>query len=456
MTRTLQKKFIVTAMIAVTVLLVLLLGGLNIFNALSSANESQRLLQILVRNEANRGRFQPPAFGDPASPDGEWTPDGLEPPAWDDAGQARFDLENFSGEERQELEEVMERGGLFSGQLTVNDARSAIYFTVRFLSSGTSYADVSRIADVSEEDAVSLAEACRAAGQTEGKAEGYLYRAETDPAGTTTYVFLSTGSQTGAVLRVVLLSLLLGAAAWGLMLLLVILLSKRAIRPIAENMEKQRRFVTDAGHEIKTPLAIIQANTEAMELRTGENKYTKNIRGQVARLSGLMQDLLTLAKADESRTAETATLFSFSELVRATAESFQAPMELRGLQLSAEIAPELTLKGDRTLLARLVSILMDNAVKYASEGSVLQLRLEKGEKWASLTLANRCDALPDCAPEKLFDRFYRADEARTQTSGGYGIGLSAAQAIAAAHRGSLNAAYSEDNCITFTVKLPMK
>lgn len=448
MTRTLQKRFIVTAMIAITVLLVAVLGGLNAFNAISNANESERLLQILLRDETNRPTgMQPDGISEATPPE-------------DGGGQRapsdRFDLENFTGEQRREVEGFMDRGGLFAGELTENDARSAVCFTVRYAADGTAAADVSRIADVSEDEAAALAAPLHAAGKSAGSVGGFRFASTAQDDGTTVYVFLSTANRTASVLRVALLSLLLGLLAWGLMLLLVVLLSKRAIRPIAENMEKQRSFVTDAGHEIKTPLAIIQANTEAMELRTGENKYTKNIREQVTRLGGLMQDLLTLAKADESRTAETATLFSLSELVEATSASFQAPMELRGLTPESEIAPELSIRGDRGLITRLVSILLDNAVKYASEHSVLRLQLAKTERCAVLSLANTCDSLPACEPEKLFDRFYRADEARTQKTGGYGIGLSAARAIAEAHKGSISAAYENENTILFTVKLPMK
>lgn len=445
MTRTLQKKFIVTAMIAITVLLVAVLGGLNVFNALSNANESERLLQIVLRDETSGRREhiqEGGAFGEPP-----------EAPA---TGDNAFLLDHFTDEDRREVEGFMGRGGLLSGELTENDARAAVYFTVRFAAGGSAGADVSRLADVTQADAIALAEPLYASGETGGTASRYRYAACTQADGTAVYVFLDTASRSASVVRVLLLSLLLGLVAWGLMLLLVVLLSKRAIRPIAENMEKQRRFVTDAGHEIKTPLAIIQANTEAMELRTGETKYSKNIRDQVGRLSGLMQDLLTLAKADGIRTAETATLFSLSELVRSACESFQAPMELRALALDAEIAPELNYKGDRTLITRLVSILLDNAVKYASENSTLRLTLKKAERSAVFSLSNRCDALPDCPPEKLFDRFYRADEARTQSAGGYGIGLSAAQSIAQAHRGSLTAAYSDNNTIIFTAKLPIK
>lgn len=440
MTRALQKKFTVTAMIAVTVLLAVLLGLLNGFNGWSTAQQTTRLAAVLLRTEGQQSGLPPdgqiPDGGPrPDRPDGAQPPEGLP--------------------EDRELSELMDGRGLFLEPLTENDTRAALYFLVRFSADGAAAADVSRLSGVSEDEAVALAQPLFAAGRTEGRQEGYRYAASSTPEGETVYVFLDVSAQIGDVVRVALLSLLLGAAAWGLMLLLVALLSKRAIRPIAENMEKQRRFVTDAGHEIKTPLAIIQANTEAMELRTGENKYTKNIRDQVSRLGGLMQDLLTLAKADESRTAETATLLSLSEIVAAAAESFQAPMELRGLSLDAELAPELSLRGDRTLLTRLVSILMDNAVKYASENSALRLSLKKTDRWAVLSLSNSCDALPDCPPEKLFDRFYRADEARTQRTGGYGIGLSAARAIAEAHKGSIHAAY-EGSTITFTVKLPVK
>lgn len=445
MTRTLQKKFIVTSMIAVTVLLALLLGLLNGFNAWSNARRSERLAEVLLRTELIVGRAEEPPGNPP--PEGELPPDGEQPPEGERPP-------NETREER-ELDTLMEHRGFLQEPLTEDDTRSAIFFTVRIAADGTAEADVSRTS-VSEEDAVAMAQSLAAQGKSSGRQDSYRYSSQPLPDGGTFWVFLDTTGASRSVLRVALLSLLLGAAAWCLMLLLVILLSKKAIRPIAQNMEKQRNFVTDAGHELKTPLAIIQANAEALELCGGENKYTKNIREQVGRLGGLMQDLLTLARADGGQAALKLQPVDLSETAEQTLQSFQTPMELRSLRLEKEIAPALTVNGDRTLLTRLISILADNAVKYAAEGSTVRFRLYAADRTVCLQTSNRCPALPDCAPSKLFDRFYRADEARTQKSGGSGIGLSAAQAIAQAHRGRISAAYEGGDTVIFTVTLPVK
>lgn len=436
MTKTLQRKFVVTSMIAVTVLLALLLGLLNGFNAWSNARQSERLTEVLLRQQSQGG----PGEGLP--PDGPR--EGDAPPALPEGRR-----------DERELEDLMGRRGFLQEALTENDTRAALFFTVFLSADGEAEVDLGRTASVTEAEAAEMAQSLAEAGKTSGRRGSYRYASEQAADGGTVYVFLDVSAGTRSVLRVALLSLLLGLAAWGLMLLLVILLSKKAIRPIAENMEKQRHFVTDAGHEIKTPLAIIQANAEALELHEGENKYTKNIREQVGRLSGLMQDLLTLARADGQASLHVEAV-DLSAAAEQTLQGFQTPMELRGLRADSELAPELSVSGDRTLLTRLISILADNAVKYAAENSLIRFRLFKAEKQVCFQAANRCDALPDCAPEQLFDRFYRADAARTQKQGGYGIGLSAARAIAEAHKGSIAAAYGEDGTITFTVKLPAK
>jgi len=210
------------------------------------------------------------------------------------------------------------------------------------------------------------------------------------------------------------------------MLILVIFLSKKAIKPIAENIERQKQFVTDAGHEIKTPLAIILANTDALELHNGENKWSKNIRAQTIRLSGLMQNLLTLAKIDESNIDATKESFSLNEIIDRTSDMFQEMLIPKNLILQKYYSADVIICANKELITRLVSILLDNAVKYSPCDSIIQIELYKNDKTINLVVANKCDSLPDCPPEKLFDRFYRGDSARTQKGGGYGIGLSAA------------------------------
>ena len=193
-------------------------------------------------------------------------------------------------------------------------------------------------------------------------------------------VFLDLSRQRQALLRVAALSALAGLAAWCAMLVLVRFLGRRAIRPMAENMQRQRQFVTDAGHELKTPLAIIQANAEALELTGGESKYSRNIRAQVARLTDLTQNLLTLARLDEAGAAPGLTELDLTEPCRRALESFRAPAEQKGLRLTADIAPNVTVLADREQMKQLLSILLDNAVKYCPEGGEIALTLRREDR----------------------------------------------------------------------------
>ena len=262
-------------------------------------------------------------------------------------------------------------------------------------------------------------------------------------------VFLDVSSQRFDLLRVAALSGLLGLAAWIAMLALVAALSRRAIRPIAENIERQRRFVTDAGHELKTPLAIILANLDAMELTGQESKYSRNIRSQASRLSTLMQNLLTLARIDENAALPDAAPLSLTELCRESAEMFRAPAELRRLTLSADIAEGVSVNGSRAMLQQLLSTLLDNAVKYSPEGGEIGVRLRQEDRVVLRVSNDVGEERPDIT--RLFDRFYRSDSSRSQ-KGGFGIGLSAAQAIVRQHKGEIEAHYEGDT-IVFTVRL---
>ena len=414
MIRTLQRKFIVTAMIAVSVLLLVLLGGINLANALSSSRQSDQLLEVLAAQEdfGPTPREQTEAPGEPERTRSPQNP--------------------------------------FLRAPDEDDRMTALTFSVRFDAAGEAESvRLERIASLGEEEAVSLAREALASGRSTGRLGERKFRIVEPAAGCRTVVFLDVSSQRFELLRVAALSALLGLLAWIAMLALVAALSRRAIRPIAENIERQRRFVTDAGHELKTPLAIILANLDAMELRGGENKYSRNIRSQASRLSTLMQNLLTLARIDEKAAAPDRAPLSLSELCRESAEMFRAGAELRQIALTADIAEGVTVSGNRAMLQQLLSTLLDNAVKYCPDGGAISLRLRQEDR-AVLRIAN---SVGDERPEldRLFDRFYRSDSARSQ-KGGFGIGLSAAQAIVRQHRGEI-AAHYEGDTIVFTVRL---
>ncbi len=410
MIHTLQKRFILSAMLAVGLLLAVLLGAINVGNVALTARQSRQTADMLL-NEARRG--QPPPKEDPPR-------------------------------------------GFLAAPTDANARMAALYFTVLVgADDAQMQINTERIADVTAEEAEALCRQAMAKSQSAGRVGRFLYRAApNERAGGTLYLFLDTAAQRRSVLRVAFFSLTAGLACFVAMLFFVILLSKKAIRPIAENMERQKQFVTDAGHEIKTPLAIILANAEAMALYEGENKWLKNIREQTVRLNGLMQNLLALAKGDEAVSPPDLQPVALSEELNRTLETFAEPMRQKELTVTAAVPPGLTLRADPEQLRRLLLILFDNAVKYSPRGGEVQLTCRAEGKKVELTLQNQCEALPNCPAEKLFDRFYRADAARTHADGGYGVGLSIAKTIVEAHGGTLRAAYLPPNAIAFTAAFP--
>lgn len=410
MIKTLQKKFTTTAMIAVTILLSVLLGAINIVNAWSSAKQTDSLLHFLTETETSAMRQHP------------------------------FDKRG---------------GGFFAPPFDEDTKMSAVYFTAQTNGAGEVIrVDTRRIATVTEEEARAYVAAAAAKEKTDGKIDRFRYRATPLAEGEgKVYVFLDDLDKWYSIARIAVLSLLAGLVCWGLMLLLIALLSKKAIRPIAENIERQKQFVTDAGHELKTPIAIILANTDALELHTGESKWSRNIREQTTRLTRLMQNLLTLARLEEPKKATDIDELSLAELLTDTLDMFREPMEQRGLTVAENVSADAAVRASREQITRLFSTLLDNAVRYADENTEVQVTLTGGDRGAVLKVQNTCSTLPACPPEKLFDRFFRGDASRNGSSGGYGIGLSAAKAIAEQNGGSITAEYIGTDEICFTVKL---
>lgn len=433
MVKQLQKKFIISAMLAVTILLVVLIGGINVFNYLTTSGDNDRLMEMLCYsfetstkwNADTTDNTQPPqsingtqqntadASGNQNNPDFPPQDNGTKPP--DDKKNNGF------------------------GRHDKNAVDSARYAAVAIDKNGNIIrTDVTHISSLTEEEATAITEALKNTASGTGTYSGFLYRiSETKRAEGKVIILLDNGMQISSFFTVLFISVGAGIFGWLMMLLLVILLSRKTIAPVARSIEKQKQFVTNAGHEIKTPLAIILANTDAMELHNGENKWSKNIRAQTLRLSGLMQNLLMLAKMDESSTKLPMCEFDISTAAEDTVGAFIEPAALKGIMIEQNIKKGIRLSGNRDSIVQLMTVLLDNAVKYTESGGVIRAELYGNEKNITLSIANTCEPIDH--PEKLFDRFYRGDSARTQKNGGYGIGLSVAQAIAELHKGSITA-----------------
>lgn len=408
MIRQLRRRFVISAMIAITALLLAVVG---IINGVNMTTSSRRINQMLTQLSDARGDYKPmEAHRKPGKPD------PFTRPSADDMLGARFFWAKAD-----------EAGALLQ-------------------------VDTRRIFAVTQEEAEKLAKTVLERGHSSGKIQQFRYRITADDTGEQFLIFLDVAADSHQASALFWGSLLAAAAGWLIMLPLVMALSKQAVGPIARNMEKQKQFVTNAGHELKTPLAIIMANTDAMELHQGESKWSKNIRAQTVRLSGLMQNLLVLAKMDESGGQLTLTTFRGDNLLEELLEPYLAMAEEKAVAVSKSIQPEVELHANRESIAQLFSILLDNAVKYTPTGGKISIDLWKQGGKCCIQVSNTAEMPEGSKLEKLFDRFYRGNAARTQKKGGYGIGLSAAKTIVEAHKGSIQAKY-EDGRMIFTVTM---
>ena len=229
------------------------------------------------------------------------------------------------------------------------------------------------------------------------------------------------------------------------------LLSGTAIRPFVKTVEAQKRFVADVSHELKTPIAIISADTEVLELDVPENEWLVSIKHQVKRMSSLISDMLTLVRAEDPSSLRNIEDIDLSAAVDEITYSMRSLAEEKGRHFETYIESGITVRGEYDKIYELLSILFENMIKH-SVGDKLIVSLEKSGRDAVIKTRNACGQID--SPERLFDRFYRADASRERSSGGFGIGLSVAKAVAEAHGGKINAQVC-DGYITFTVTLPL-
>lgn len=328
------------------------------------------------------------------------------------------------------------------------------YFSVLLDESGNvATTDLGQIAAVDQETAEAYAQQVRAQGHTRGFLQDYRYLTAQE-GDQTRVIFLDYSGYLFTFRSTLFTGLWVSAVGLLAVFLLLLLLSRRIIRPILESYEKQKRFITDAGHELKTPIAIIQADTDVLTLETGEgNEWIDDIQHQVRRLSTLTNDLIYLSRMEEPQRQTAFLTLPFSDLVAETAQSFQAVAKSQGKTFSLRIQPTLTLVGEEKSLGQLVSILLDNALKYSPPGGEITVTLARQGKSLLLTVANTAQTLSKELLENMFDRLYRGDKARSSEQGGYGIGLSIAKAVVQSHKGKISAAARGDQLV-MTVVLP--
>ena len=316
-------------------------------------------------------------------------------------------------------------------------------------------------AAVDEEGVARAVEGALAAGGPAGRLPGQGLRWQLQRSGRYLRVAFADLSweRTGAG-RQILTALLLFAAASAGFFAVSWFLSRWLVRPVEEGWRRQQRFVADASHELKTPLTVLLADADIL-LAHGEDtvdqqrKWVESIREEGLRMKGLVQDLLYLARGDAGRRVRPREAVSLSDAVESCVLAFEPVAFEAGLALDSELAPGLSVLGDGEELRRLGAILLDNACKYCGPGGRITVTLKGGER-AALTVHNTGEPIPAEAQAHLFERFYRADAARSRETGGYGLGLSIAAAIVEGHRGKIAVRSAPGEGTAFTVTLPLE
>ena len=432
MIRTLRRKFIAAAIVAVFLVLFLLIGSINVLNYRSLVTQADRTLQILSEN---RGSFPRQMFREQDRPaDPELPSDAAVPPLGENRG-------GFFNPQRGDSKELAYQSRYYSVWLAEDGSVSRI--------------NLDNLASLTAEEARALAEDIFAAGRAKGFAGEYRFcRSESDSE--TLLLFLNCERELSTFRSFLYASIGISLGGVLAVFLLLLFFSGRIVRPIAESYEKQKRFITDAGHELKTPITIIRADADVLQSELEEeNEWISDIRTQTNRLAELTADLIYLSKMEEENVHLQMQDFSFSELVDETAQSFQSLALSKGEVFHASVASDLTVSGDEKALAKLVSILLDNAMKYSPEGGCVELKLEQIGKAARLTVKNTTFPMEKGNASRLFDRFAREDRSRSSESGGFGLGLAIAKAVTEAHKGRIHAESEDGNSLTVTVELPL-
>lgn len=326
------------------------------------------------------------------------------------------------------------------------------FFSVQYSASGE-LLDINQdyIASISEDEALRFTDQVLEDGKEHGFYSSYRYLIKmTDDA--TTVIFLNAERELHAIRDLLIITLLIAAICLVIVFLLVLLLSKRAVAPYMRNLEMQKQFITNAGHELKTPLTAISTSADVLAMEHEDDEWVQNIQLQSGKLSKLITNLITLSRLDEEKPSLEKSEFSLSDALWETADSFMPLMRAKDKVYFQSIEDGLTVTGDRAAVQQMVSILLDNAVKYSLPNGRIGLKAFRKGRKTLIEVSNTCEEINRSELKHIFDRFYRVDKSHSEMVGGSGIGLSIARATAEALDGKITAKMSGDT-ICFRITL---
>lgn len=311
--------------------------------------------------------------------------------------------------------------------------------------------DTADISTLDDETLTQLAFEILEKGESQGMQDHLIYRMQ-DKGGYTLVAFLDNTLILESAGTLISYTLIWGGVTLVLLFFLARYLANRIVAPLEESYQRQKQFISDAGHELKTPVAVVNANVELLQREMGENQWLSNIQYENERMSGLILQLLDLARTEN--VVPQMENVDFSRLVYGEMLPFEAIAYENGLTLEGDITENLYVLGNTVQLKQLTSILLDNAARHSAEGSRIGVTLKKEKSKAVLIVSNDGEEIPKEQRERMFERFYRLDTARTGEDRHYGLGLAIAKAIADTHKGSIEIRCQEGK-VEFLVKIPL-
>ena len=405
-----RRRLITVSMLAFLILFTLVISGMFLFSFLQMESETSRTVQSL-----------------------------LNPP--------EYDFQMFGGAQFPGAFEMMRGQPMFpSSYYDITAERDGTVLTCE--SSG--------FPDDMDSDIQSSVLQVLSTGKSSGRWGNLKFGIQETEDGKLHIILMNISIQLQMLLSMVRGALIIGAALLLLLFIILLPVTAKAASLLIQNTEKQKQFITDAGHELKTPVAVIRSNLDVMELLQGKSNWSGNIRSQVDRLDGLVKQLLLLARLDEKQWAGKTTDIIFSNELKNEVSIYEETVTQKELTLKTDIAEGLRIHAEEESVRQLLHVLLDNAMQYTPSGGSVWINAGKEKKNLRLEITNTVDALPQIAPERLLDRFTRGDTARSRKNGGTGIGLSTAKSVADLYHGEITVSYLDENMFQVIVHLPLK